>query len=88
MCQTFLDIDIYSLQHLKFQAERSLIKSQKNCVLMNSQNSVLSYAETILLQKTLKYWYYWSTRHSKDTLTTHSKKIYLTYIAISTIFGN
>ena len=65
MCQTFLNIDIYSLQHLKFQAERSLIKSQKNCVLMNSQNSVLSYAETILLQKTLKYWYYWSTRHSR-----------------------
>ena len=40
---------------------------------MNSQNSVLSYAETILLQKTLKYWYYWSTRHSKDTLTTQPK---------------
>ena len=49
---------------------------------MNSQNSVLSYAETILLQKTLKYWF----RHTKDTLTTHSKE-FTSYITIS-IYGN
>ena len=49
---------------------------------MNSQNSVLSYAETILLQKILKY------SPLKRQLNYLLKKIYLTYITISTIYGN
>ena len=80
MCQTFLNID--SLQHFKFQAEPCLLTSQKNCVLVSSQNSVLQLWKH-LLQKTEVL----VSPHNKRHLNYPLEKINLIYITIS-IYGN